>query len=109
MVGLEEAKKIMIGEIAKKFAEKVKPIYDLLDWTWFDNKTPPSIEEIEKTLISLTNDMHLEKGTSNVGTGGVYAHYEVPNEFNSCEEFGFRFILTAEVIVSEEGRSYYED
>ena len=66
---LEEVKERLLKNV-RAFANKVAPLYVLLQWTWgFDNQIP-SVREIENTLITEL----IEKATvdtRNCSTGGL--------------------------------------
>ncbi len=57
----------------KAFAEKIQPIYAMLDWTWNTDtvKGIPSVEDIAQTLRSLAENMP-PNGFSHTMTGGLY-------------------------------------
>ena len=76
----EEVKGIMYGKVTD-FAEKVAPIYKLLDWRWGGN-APPDQAEIEHTLTYLID--HFKEGSC--ATGGLTVFFDKEDS-----EIGIRF------------------
>ena len=63
----KDVKGILRGKVTD-FAEKVAPIYELLNWTWGDSRTPPTQGEIEECLCVL---IHAFNDEGNCSTGGL--------------------------------------
>lgn len=58
-----------------KFAEKIQPVYALLDWTWCSD-TPPTVKEIAESLEEYVLYLKAHKETSWIGSGGLFAERE---------------------------------
>lgn len=79
----KDVKGILYGKVGG-FAEKVAPIYELLDWKWGDSDSPPTQGEIEQALEELI--AHLD-GDGRWSTGGLEVFYD-----KECCEIGISFI-----------------
>ena len=89
---LEEGKS-ELRKMAPKFAQKVAPLYVILNWQWSPGKTQPhvpSVDEIEKTLFELIDG--LQEGSH--GAGGLEASYDSPDEEGGeLGRYGLRFTI----------------
>ena len=74
----------ILGGRISGFAERVAPIYKLLDWRWCDSDSPPTQGEIEQCLGELIESHAGEVGVS--ATGGLEVFYDKENG-----EIGIRF------------------
>lgn len=61
-----------------KFAEKVQPIYSLIDWKW-RNEGVPTVEQIVSTVKSLIIDAS-EHNYKTAATGGIFIRRDVEDE-----------------------------
>ena len=68
----KDVKGILYGKVGD-FAEKVAPIYKLLDWRWSDSDLPPAAAEIEQALQEL---IEVQGGRGRVATGGLEVFYD---------------------------------
>jgi len=75
--------KKQLGEI-HKFAVKIQPVYELLDWKWHDGI--PTVRRIEKCLQSLAKGF--TKDISSSSTGGLFIEKEVDEDYTAIK-FGF--------------------
>lgn len=57
-----------LKEIAPKFAKKVVPIYDLLNWTWW--RCNPNYEDVLSVITYLISEIE-KPDTFRVSTGGL--------------------------------------
>ena len=64
-----------------KFAKKIQPIYELLNWKWVNKRV--TIEGIHSTILELLNDLEKDKEYRRCSTGGLYAERinEVDNSY----------------------------
>jgi len=78
-----DIKGILYGKVGG-FAERVAPIYELLNWKW-GGASPPTQGEIEQVLMELIDSLD---GEGSVSTGGL----EVFFDKEACEiGIGFRY------------------
>lgn len=78
-----------LGRRVPMFAERVAPLYVLLNWTWKDAPRPPTKDEIVETLDSLIDDTiraisegHLDTDEGwSTATGGLQVSYEGEGQF----------------------------
>ena len=68
----KDAKGILYGKVGE-FAERVAPIYKLLDWKWHDSDSPPTQAEIEQALKELIDSF---SGEGNLSTGGLEVFFD---------------------------------
>ena len=93
--------KTELKKMVPEFAKKVAPVYELLGWEWSPRDTAPhipSVDEIERTLYDLIED--LTEQFLGSGCGGLDAYYSQPNE--QPGEYGLRFILSEVGFYSKE-------
>lgn len=86
----KEVKGILYGQVGR-FAEKVAPIYKLLDWRWNKEDSPPTQAEIEQVLGEL---IELQDGKGPCSTGGLEVFYdkedcEIGIRFSYCDSVYF--------------------
>ena len=60
-----------VEETARKLADKVAPIYELLNWRWVTKRGVPAAQDIYETLLELYEDARVMKPGTSVGTGGL--------------------------------------
>ena len=68
----KDVKGILYGKVGS-FAERVAPIYELLNWKWGGSDSPPTQAEIEKTLEELIEHFN---GEGSCSTGGLEVFYD---------------------------------
>ncbi len=78
----KDVKGILYGRVSG-FAERVAPIYQLLDWRWGEKDAPPTQAEIEQTLGELIES---QNGEGFFSTGGLEVFYDKEDS-----EIGIRF------------------
>ena len=71
----KDVKGILYGKVGD-FAEKVAPIYKLLNWRWHDEDIPPTQGEIEQVLKGLID---AQGGEGRLATGGLEVFYDKEN------------------------------
>ena len=71
----KDVKGILYGKVGE-FAERVAPIYKLLDWRWYDSDSPPTQDEIERALVELIDSFG---GKGSLSTGGLEVFYDKEN------------------------------
>ena len=84
----KDVKGILYGKVGG-FAERITPIYELLNWCWGDSDEPPTQAEIEQTLGELIESMD---GDGCCATGGLEVFYDKEDS-----EIGIRFSYCASV------------
>ena len=67
----KDVKGILYGMVGE-FAEKVAPIYKLLNWKWGDDDLSPAQAEIERALHELID---AQGGEGRYATGGLEVFY----------------------------------
>ena len=72
----------------RKFAEQLVPIYELFNWRWNDKPESPTVNEIEKEILSL---MDMGSGTS---SGGLSVYK------NECNQWEISWILEKIIYLS---------
>ncbi len=87
----QDVKGILCGKVAG-FAERVAPIYKLLDWKWCDSDSPPTQAEIEQVLEELIESHDGGKGSCS--TRGLEVFYnkedcEIGIGFSYCDSTYF--------------------
>ena len=80
----KDVKGILYGRVGG-FAERIAPVYKLLNWRWGDSDTPPTQAEIEQTLGELIEH---QNGEGYSTTGGLEVFYDKEDS-----EIGIRFTL----------------
>lgn len=78
----KDVKGILYGRVGG-FAERVAPIYKLLDWKWHDNDSPPTQAEIEQALGELIDSF---SGEGYCSSGGLTVFFDKEDS-----EIGIRF------------------
>lgn len=78
----KDVKGILYGRVGG-FAERVTPIYQLLNWRWNDSDSPPTQAEIERALGELIN---VFSGEGCCSTGGLEVFFDKEDQ-----EIGIRF------------------
>ena len=68
----------------RKFAEKIQPVYELLKWTWHEEKVSPTVEQLTNLLIELLQDLR-KNGGNDISTGGLF----VKIDEHGIIDFGF--------------------
>lgn len=86
----KDVRGILYGKVGG-FAERVTPIYKLLDWRWHDDDSSPSQAEIEQTLTELIGSF---SGEGYSATGGLEIFYnkedsEIGIRFSYCDSVFF--------------------
>ncbi len=81
-----------------KFAEKVQPIYKLLDWTWSGGGVPDT-KGIHDTLFSLYTDLLKLKKKTRISSGGLFFELQEDGTY----EFGMEI---QGPFFTEEGKFY---
>lgn len=86
----KDMKGILYGKVTD-FAQKVAPIYKVLDWRWHDDDYPPTQAEIEQALVELIDDF---SGEGSLSTGGLEVFYdkedsEIGISFGYCDSIYF--------------------
>ncbi len=86
----KDVKGILYGRVGE-FAERVAPIYRLLDWRWGDSDSPPTQAEIEQTLGELIDSF---SGEGSLSTGGLEVFFdkedcEIGISFRYCDSVYF--------------------
>ena len=70
-VGREQAV-AKLKQQAHVFAEKVLPLYRLLDWRWHDESAPPTAPAIEKCILELIKSIEGRDGSCRSGGLSVW-------------------------------------
>ena len=68
----KDVKGLLYGKVGG-FAERVTPIYKLLDWRWCNGDSPPTQGEIEQALEELIDSF---SGEGSVSWGGLEVFYD---------------------------------
>ena len=76
-----------------KFAKELEVLYEVFNWKWQDEETPPTADQIEEIIYELIND--IENGQESVETGGLKV---------SATDFGIEieWCLTKSIYVDEQ-------
>ena len=64
----------------EKFAKKIRPVYKLLNWTWWDSKGTPTEKEIAKELKRLLQELIASPKSEEISTGGLFVGREKETE-----------------------------
>ena len=86
----KDVRGILYGKVGE-FAERVAPIYKLLDWRWGYNDSPPTQGEIEQALGELIESF---SGEGSCSTGGLEVFFdkedgEIGISFRYCKSVYF--------------------
>jgi len=74
----EMLKQRMIGA-APAFAQKVAPVYQILDWSWFGFECYPTEEQIHEHIVELID--RLSRDCISISSGGI--------KVSICDDEGF--------------------
>jgi len=85
-----DVKGILYGKVTE-FAERIAPIYKLLDWRWHDDDSPPTQAEVEQALMRLIDSF---SGVGSCSTGGLEVFFnkedsEIGITFMYCDSVYF--------------------
>ncbi len=78
----KDVKGILYGKVLE-FAEKVAPLYKLLDWKWGEDDFPPTQSEIERALGELIDCF---SGEGSCSSGGLEVSFD-----KDASEIGISF------------------
>ena len=86
----KDVKGILYGRVGG-FAERVAPIYELLNWRWGGSDSPPTQAAIEQALNELIDSF---SGKGSLSTGGLEVFYnkedcEIGIRFSYCDSVYF--------------------
>lgn len=77
LVRFNEFRKVCMG--IPEFAQRVTPVYKVLDWKWANNNVPPNEIDIQACLFDLLYDVAVE-GNRYAGTGGLMIRIGDPED-----------------------------